>query len=257
MPEPRVQTLAALLAGLALALCCTTEPLAALAQSRSERAILERVNALRTQQHLTPLRNDADLARVALAHARDMAREGYLDHIDREGQNPLQRAQAAGVRGVMLLAENIAASDLRTNRLDAVFRGWLDSHSHRENLLNPAFSETGIGIADASDGTRIYVELFATFDRSGVGLEIGRPRQGRLDVPIVPPDRHRLGGIEAGRNLQIAKRQSARLKGARSPHEEQDLSGNGGIRPEAGPALRDQKVRIELQILRGASAEEK
>ncbi|MFQ5696790.1 MAG: CAP domain-containing protein [Myxococcota bacterium] len=165
MPEPRVRTVAALLAGLAISLWCTADPLAALAQSRSERAVLERVNALRIEHHLQALRSDAELARVALAHAREMADEGYLDHIDRAGRNPLQRAQAAGIGDVVLLAENIAASNVAQSRLDAVLRSWLQSHSHRENLLNPAFDETGIGIADAPDGTRIYVELFATRER--------------------------------------------------------------------------------------------
>jgi uncharacterized protein YkwD len=71
--------------------------------------------------------------------------------------------QGAGIDGFALLAENIGASSVRGSRIESVVSHWLESPSHRENLMNPAFNATGVGVAAAADGTTIYVQLFATF----------------------------------------------------------------------------------------------
>ena len=135
------------------------------ARARDEAAFLERVNQVRAQHKLIELAPSADLARVARAHAEDMARRGYLSHVNPEGQNPLQRTQAAGVAGFRLLAENIGASTIAGDRLESIVAEWLRSRDHRENLLNPAFNTSGVAIVEAADGRTILVELYATFPR--------------------------------------------------------------------------------------------
>ena len=128
-----------------------------------EAQLLERVNRVRSDHHLRALHGSQDLAQVARSHADEMAREGYLSHINPRGENPLQRVEAAGIQGFRLLAENIAASDVTGDRISAVVTEWLRSPIHRENLLNPAFNTSGIGIVQAPDGRTVFVELFATF----------------------------------------------------------------------------------------------
>jgi uncharacterized protein YkwD len=158
---PGIRTVAAFLLGFGCVVSLASEPLGALAGP--ERAVFRRVNEVREQHHLLPLRPNSSLASVALAHAEDMARQGYRSHIGLDGRNPLERVQSAGIRGFSLLAENIGASSVREARTKAVVQEWLRSPLHRENLLNPAFNTTGIGIAEAADGTTIYVQLFASF----------------------------------------------------------------------------------------------
>ena len=53
-----------------------TAPLEALAGSEAQ--LFARVNAVRAQHDLDPLRGSTELAAVALAHAKDTARRGYL-----------------------------------------------------------------------------------------------------------------------------------------------------------------------------------
>jgi uncharacterized protein YkwD len=163
------------LLGFGLIVSCATSQLSALegvppacardkAEScRVERDVFRRINDVRERYHLKPLRGRTDLARVALAHANDMARNDYRSHVDLQGRNPLDRVQGAGVDGFALLAENIGASNVSGSRIESVVEHWLRSTSHRENLLNPAFNSTGVGVAEAPDGTTIYVQLFATF----------------------------------------------------------------------------------------------
>jgi uncharacterized protein YkwD len=144
---------------LSVTLC--SQPLWALLGPEIE--ILDRVNEVRAERHLGALRNDPDLARVARAHAEDMLKQGYLDHVNRSGHNPLERVQQAGIDGFRLLAENIGSTNEQGSRVAVLMKGWLASPIHRENLLNPAFNTSGIGVAARPDGTTIAVQLFATF----------------------------------------------------------------------------------------------
>ena len=130
---------------------------------RSPEQVEQRVNRVRVDRHLKPLRRSRELARAAQQHADDMARNGYLSHTNLEGRNPLERVQTAGIEGFRLLAENIGESNIAGDRIAAVIEAWLASPSHRKNLLNPAFNHTGIGAAETPDGRSLFVQLFATY----------------------------------------------------------------------------------------------
>lgn len=125
--------------------------------------LLARVNRVRAEQHLTQLASSSALADVARAHARNLADGNYLAHDDREGRSPLDRVQQAGIGGFRMLAENIGASDVSDDRLEAILRAWIASPTHRENLLHPGFNTSGIGIERSADGRTVAVQLFATF----------------------------------------------------------------------------------------------
>ncbi len=138
-------------------------PLEALAGPEAE--LLERVNAVRTQHKLIELAPSQELARVARAHAEDMARRGYLSHVNPEGEDPLQRAQGAGVSGFRLFAENIGATTVSGDRVRTIVEEWMRSRDHRENLLNPAFNTSGVGVVESGSGQTIIVELYASYPR--------------------------------------------------------------------------------------------
>jgi len=158
---PTARGIALFLASCWLSVTLCAQPLWALLGPEIE--ILDRVNEVRAERHLSGLRNDPELAKVALAHAQDMAKQGYLDHVNKSGRNPLERVQDAGIDGFRLLAENIGSTSQEGSRVALLMDNWLDSPIHRENLLNPAFNTSGIGVATRPDGTTIAVQLFATF----------------------------------------------------------------------------------------------
>ncbi|HTO06274.1 MAG TPA: CAP domain-containing protein [Myxococcota bacterium] len=139
-----------------------TAPLEALAGPEAE--LFARVNRVRAEHHLIPLRGSQELAQVARAHAEDMARRGYFAHESPEGHNALNRVTGAGITGFRLLAENIGASTVSGDRLDAIVEEWMRSHDHRENLLNPAFNTAGVGVVEGPDGQTLVVELYATYN---------------------------------------------------------------------------------------------
>jgi uncharacterized protein YkwD len=148
-------------AAFTIAIWLGTAPLEALAGPEAE--LFARVNRVRAEHNLIPLRGSQELAQVARAHAEDMARRGYLAHESPEGQNALQRVTGAGITGFRLLAENIGSSTVGGDRLEAIVDEWLRSHDHRENVLNPAFNTAGVGVVEGPNGQTIVVELYATY----------------------------------------------------------------------------------------------
>lgn len=132
--------------------------------ARLEATLLEEVNAARARHHLIPLQRSPEADHVARAHARDMARRGYLSHDAPEGSNPVDRLEGGGISGFSLAAENIGRTDRRDPNRE-ILEGWLGSPVHRRNLLSAPFNTTGLGIARASDGALVYTQLYLTYPR--------------------------------------------------------------------------------------------
>jgi len=105
------------------------------------REVLRLVNVERAAAGCKPLVNNTVLARVALAHSRDMAVRGYFAHESQDGRSPFDRMRAAGYRGTTM-GENIAAGQPTAA---AVMSAWMKSPGHRANILNCSYRELGVG----------------------------------------------------------------------------------------------------------------
>jgi len=106
-----------------------------------------------------PLTLEPRLSEAATAHARDMLAQHYFDHRDLAGRTPADRVRAHGYHYV-IVGENIASG--ATDAREAV-QGWLESPGHCENIMDPRFTQLGVGFADTERGTaRIdWVQEFA------------------------------------------------------------------------------------------------
>lgn len=136
----------------------------AVSHAELEALLHQEVNALRARRHLIPLERDPALDAVARAHSADMARNGYLDHVNPQGQNPLDRLRAAGIEGFSLAAENTGLTD-RSDPSREILQGWIASPVHRYNLHAPPFNRTGIGVSRAASGAYYYTQLYVTIPR--------------------------------------------------------------------------------------------
>ena len=159
--SPRLHSAAAFLLGMAVVVSAAAGPLRSLVGAESQ--LMKGVNQVRLQRHLHPLKASPELAAVAKAHARDMAEQGYLSHVNPNGEDPLIRVRAAGIDGFRLLAENIGATSESGDRVTAIIQKWLASPLHRENILNPAFNTTGLAVLKNGIGETLAVQLYATF----------------------------------------------------------------------------------------------
>ena len=134
------------------------------------RRVLQLANAARAQPRrcglqafaaAAPLTLNATLGRAALAYAQELARHGYMEHTGRDGSSPAQRVTRSGYRW-RATGENLASGIMAP---EEVIAGWLGSPEHCANLMDPAFSEIGVGFGvNARDERGVYW-----------ALEFGRP----------------------------------------------------------------------------------
>lgn len=122
-----------------------------------ETQLLELLNAERKKADLPLLKLHPVLTQVARAHSANMARQEKMAH-DLDGMTPFDRVKKSGYR-YRYVAENIAWGTPDIG-LPVLVKGWMDSESHRKNLLNMVYVETGLGMGTAKDGSIYYTQVF-------------------------------------------------------------------------------------------------
>ena len=127
------------------------------------------VNEERAQRGLRRLGGDNKLARAALRHSKDMVARRYFDHRSPNGATMVHRAKkvryfASASR--WQLAENLAWGTGTLGSPRAIVVAWMNSAAHRDNILNGALREAGLGVAPGTprsggDGAT-FTMLFGT-----------------------------------------------------------------------------------------------
>ncbi|MDD3897074.1 MAG: CAP domain-containing protein [Candidatus Peribacteraceae bacterium] len=135
--------------------------------TRTKTDLLIQINAERARHGIAPLALNPILTQAAELHAADMWKRRYFSHVTPEGRTYLDRIRTAGYfipptdcscqarctcEPYFSLGENIAQGQLT---VEQVMSDWLNSPPHRKNMLNPDFTDIGIGLF----GT-VWVETF-------------------------------------------------------------------------------------------------
>ena len=111
--------------------------------------LLADTNTARVSRGVSSLHLNSKLDAAAQAKANDMAHRNYWSHYTPSGNPPWVFVSSAGY-SYLKLGENLAAG---FSSEQATINGWLASPPHRENLLDPAFSDVGFGFANNSNYT--------------------------------------------------------------------------------------------------------
>ncbi len=117
----------------------------------------------RAERNLPPLRIDARLSRIALAHSEDMVQHGFIAHTSKLTGDATSRVRRASLDAYIVL-ENIG----RGYSASELHRGLMESPGHRGNILHPEARELGIGVVAEREGERlafIATELFTQLAR--------------------------------------------------------------------------------------------
>jgi uncharacterized protein YkwD len=92
-----------------------------------------------------------------------MARKEKVDH-SLDGKRAGDRVEAAGYDW-RVVAENLASAvgdeDAPAPTGAELHKGWMDSPSHRKNILNPKVTQIGLGKARNKKGNYYYTQVFA------------------------------------------------------------------------------------------------
>jgi uncharacterized protein YkwD len=130
--------------------------------SEVEQAILDLTNKEREKENLPLLKPNKLLCDAARAHSANMAKQEKMEH-ELDGKNPADRVKAAGYIYAHM-AENIAVSN--GEKPAGIVQAWMDSKTHKENILNEKYTEIGIGIATNEKGETYYTQEFGTPKRT-------------------------------------------------------------------------------------------
>ncbi|MFC4617225.1 CAP domain-containing protein [Camelliibacillus cellulosilyticus] len=106
------------------------------------REIYEITNILRMRNGIDALNWNKGAGIAAFQHSQEMNNKDYFGHDSKWKGGVKDRLTAQGVDGTAF-GENIAEN--YSDGIAAVI-GWLNSEEHRKNMLDPAFTETGIGV---------------------------------------------------------------------------------------------------------------
>ena len=126
----------------------------ALSERDAERQLLALINRDRRAAGLAAMAWDDHLADVARAHSQEMEQTGVVAHNSPKTGTSADRIRAAGIESAVQL-ENVG----RGYAVRSVHEGFMNSPSHRANVLNPSATTAGIGVvyADSDSGRVLYV----------------------------------------------------------------------------------------------------
>ncbi len=123
--------------------------------------LVKLTNDYRIKNDLPPLAVNARLVQAAVNKAKDMLSQGYFDHSSPQGKKFSQWIKEVGYQ-YFYVGENLA---IDYDTAAEIFNAWINSPSHRENILRPQFQEIGIAALRGKFKNRptlAVVQLFGT-----------------------------------------------------------------------------------------------
>ncbi len=124
-------------------------------------ALIQFSNSARQSLKLPPLKENSTLNQVAYWKAVDMLAKDYFSHQTPEGNWVWDWLKKVGYN-YKLAGENLAIGFLDS---EEVHQAWLNSPSHRSNILNPKYQEIGIAVLKGEfegSETTVVVQLFGS-----------------------------------------------------------------------------------------------
>jgi uncharacterized protein YkwD len=116
-------------------------------------AVLCLINHERAENGELPLKLDADLQAAAEEHSQELIADDYFAHVSPSGVTPVDRDRATGYvpspSDGYVIGENLAWGTYTLATPQAIVSAWIASPEHLANILEAAYTETGIGIVPA------------------------------------------------------------------------------------------------------------
>jgi uncharacterized protein YkwD len=129
----------------------------------AEARVLALVNGARAERGVPPLEREPRLDATARYFVDFMAASGRLDHLA-DGTTPAARVMQRGYE-YCVITENIgfeySSRGFVAERLaQNLVAGWLDSPTHRENILDTSVTQTGLAVGRSAKNEYYAVQIF-------------------------------------------------------------------------------------------------
>jgi uncharacterized protein YkwD len=103
-----------------------------------------------------PLTMQPALRCSARVHSKDMNDRSFFDHTNPSGESPWDRMEQAGYN-FSNAGENIAGGN---STAAATMQQWMDSDGHCGNIMNPNFTEIGVGYYPGGQWGHLWTQNF-------------------------------------------------------------------------------------------------
>jgi uncharacterized YkwD family protein len=123
--------------------------------TEDELLMLNLVNEERKAAGLQPLKLNLELTEVARLKSQDMIDNNYFAHDSPTYGSPFEMMRQFGI-SYRTAGENLAMHP----SVHSAHQGLMNSPGHRANILNPSFTEIGIGIRRKGNGQYYITQMF-------------------------------------------------------------------------------------------------
>jgi uncharacterized protein YkwD len=121
--------------------------------------LFQLTNTQRINHGLNPLTYNQQLSQAAAAKAQDMFGKNYWAHFGPSGETPWNFILSSGYK-YEYAGENLAKNFLFS---DGVVDAWMNSPSHRENILRSQYTDVGYAVVNGTlngEETTLVVQMF-------------------------------------------------------------------------------------------------
>lgn len=175
------------------------------------REIITATNDARSQNGLPPLKSNFKLDNAASEKLNDMLKNGYFAHISPTGVTPwfwIKQSQYP----YSIAGENLAVGFFNA---DDTVRAWMDSPSHKANLLNSEYQEIGIAVGKGTVRGIEGIVIVQMFGRPAISSaqpaksistsqpsSIAQISDSSKNIPAVAPE-FEVAGQQISTNIEI------------------------------------------------------
>ena len=124
-----------------------------------ENQVLALINTVRAQNGLGALVAVQSLTNIARSRSADMLARNYFSHYSPEGKNIFNYLRESGI-SYNYGGENLAHSTpANAGSADVFMHAWLNSPTHRANILRAEYTKIGIGVSE-NGNRRVVTTVF-------------------------------------------------------------------------------------------------
>ena len=117
--------------------------------------VLEKINKIRIENNLTPLTLRSDLSELAKLKAEDFIANNYISHNSKKYGSIFDMLKANEIN-YNIAGENLAG----VQTTEQAINGWMNSESHRDNILEERYQFTRIYVINSNTYGKIFVQVF-------------------------------------------------------------------------------------------------
>jgi hypothetical protein len=136
----------------------------------TKNALVNMLNQTRGNSGLLALTENSKLDRAAQMKAEDMVQKEYFSHISPQGLTPWYWFLQSGYN-YKYAGENLAIGFYDSSE---AFNAWLNSPSHRENMLNKNYKEVGTAVLQGfgENNAFVVVQLFGSLKPEEIPVKV-------------------------------------------------------------------------------------